>query len=50
MEEFWVEYEFIETDKGLRPNLIRTFDQELKAIEFAAGIKDAKIVKIQWMN
>lgn len=50
MKEFWVEYDFVETCHGLRPNLMRSFDTEEAANEFAKTTADGKVVEIKWYS
>ena len=42
--EYWVEYDFINTQWGRRPNWIRTFKNEADAIAFAKTQPDANYV------
>lgn len=48
MKEFWVEYDFVETSHGNRPNLIRSFNTKDAANEFAATTADGVVVEIEW--
>lgn len=48
MKEFWVEYDFVETNNGYRPNLIRSFKNEADANAFAETTADGKVVAIEW--
>ena len=45
--EWWVEYDFIETKYGKRPNYIRGFKTEAEANEFAKGHADAVVQEVK---
>lgn len=48
MKEFWVEYDFVETNHGYRPNLIRSFKNKVDADAFVETTTDGKVVEIEW--
>lgn len=48
MREYWVEFNFVETPYGKRPDFIRSFKTKEEANEFAATTADGKVVAIDW--
>ena len=48
MKEYMVDFDFIETPYGRRPNWIRTFKTREEAEAFAATKNDAVVNEITW--
>ena len=49
-KEFWVEFDFIETEHGNRPKQIRSYRNKADAEAFVATTADGVVVEIEFIE